>query len=72
MRAEGKLDMSNEEYEGYTAYAYLFWYRAISKHLAIGKNIRQYIKDFFKKVLDDNGGSMSAIKAKADRLFASM
>lgn len=40
MRWEKKL----EEYEGFLSYAYMFWYKAISKHIAIGKNVKPYIK----------------------------
>jgi hypothetical protein len=44
-KKEGDIDIKDE---GFMAYAYLFWYRAISKHVAIGKNIKEYIKIFFK------------------------
>ena len=65
---ERRAMLKREEYEGFTAYAFLFWYRAISKHMRIGKNIRPYIKDFFKKV-DQELGGMSEARKKADRFF---
>lgn len=49
MRAESEK-VSKEEYEGFQAFAYLFWYRAISRWIQIGKNIKPYIKEFFKKI----------------------
>jgi hypothetical protein len=49
----------------------MFWYKAISKHISIGKNSKQYIKDFFKKIADDLGG-MQVMKQKAERLFNSI
>jgi hypothetical protein len=71
MRRAGLLEMSNSEYEEFTAYAYLFYYRVISKHLPIAKNLKKYVKDFFKEIYDLNKESMSNVKAKADRLFSS-
>ena len=41
---ERRHEFSKEQCEGFFAYSYLFWYRAISKHLVLGKNIRDYIK----------------------------
>lgn len=59
-----------EDYQGFLAYAYLFWYKAISKHLHIGKNTKDYIKNFYRKIGDDLGG-INAIKQRAEKLFNS-
>jgi hypothetical protein len=40
------------EYEGFMAYAYMFFYKAISRHITIGKNLKQDIKAFFKSICD--------------------
>lgn len=45
-----KVRLSEGEYEGFMAFAYLFWYRAISRWLQIGKNTRPYIKEFFRGI----------------------
>ena len=60
--------ITKEDYDGFTAYAYLFWYRTISKHMQIAKNIRPYIKDFFR-LIDQEMGGMSNARKKADNFF---
>lgn len=47
---QAKEKVEKEEYEGFQAFAYLFWYRAISRWIQIGKNIKPYMKEFFKKI----------------------
>lgn len=71
MWKEYRWEKEGEDYEGFLAYAYLFWYKAISKHLQIGKNTKDYIKNFFKKILEDLGG-MNPIKQRAEKLFNSV
>lgn len=53
-------------------FAYMFFYKAISKHIAIGRNIKQDIKAFFKALLDEFGGSMNTIRNKAELYYKSL
>jgi hypothetical protein len=39
-----------EDFEGFEAFAFLFWYRAISKNMKIVPNVKPFIKDFFKEL----------------------
>jgi len=52
------------------SYAYVFWFRAVSKHHTIGKNIKGYIKEFFRLLGDELGG-MSVIRNKVNKLYNS-
>jgi hypothetical protein len=56
------------EYEGYMAYAYMFFYKAISRHIAIGRNLKQDIKLFFRTLCDELGG-MGSIRTKAELFY---
>lgn len=56
------------EHDGFMAFAYMFFYKAISKHLTIGRNLKQEIKMFFKALCDELGG-MSGIRAKAELFY---
>lgn len=47
---EAKEKMGVQEYEGFLAFAYLFWYRAISRWIQIGRNTKPYIKEFFRVI----------------------
>lgn len=47
-----RWEKSIMEYEGFMCFAYMFYYKAISKHMLIGKNLKQEIKMFFKKISD--------------------
>jgi len=60
---------AKEDYEAFMSYAYLFWYRAVSKFFVIAKNIKPYIKDFFKEVEVEMGGDMKIIRQKAIVIF---
>jgi len=49
----------------------MFWYRAICKHAAIGKNIKAYIKNFFKEIEEEFTG-MSVMRKKVELLYKSL
>jgi hypothetical protein len=55
-------------YDGFMAFAYMFFYKAISNHLLIGKNLKQDIKGFFKALLDEMGG-MGGIRTKTEAFY---
>lgn len=59
------------EYEGFMCFAYMFFYKAISKHLAIGKYIKQDIKAFFKSIVEEFGG-MTNVRNKAELFYKNM
>jgi hypothetical protein len=65
-----RWEKSAVEYEGYMCFAYMFFYKAISKHMTIGKYLKQDIKAFFKGILEEFGG-MSNVRAKAELLYNS-
>jgi len=45
---ENRLKEEAENSKEFACYACMFWYRSVCKHMSIGKNIKKYIKDFFK------------------------
>lgn len=57
-----------DEAEGFKAFAYLVWYKIIFKRMHIGKNIKQYIRDYFRKLDADLNGIAEARK-KAEKLY---
>lgn len=56
------------EYEGYLAYAYMFFYKAVSRHITIGSNLKKEIKDFFRSLCDELGG-IGKIRSKAETFY---
>ena len=54
--AEGLLKVNETERENFKAYAFVFWYKCLMKHKSIGKNMKPYIKDFFRKLDKEVGG----------------
>ena len=52
------------------SYAYMFFYKTISKHYNIGKNLKPDIKTFFKGLCDEMGG-MSSARTKAEEFYKS-
>jgi hypothetical protein len=65
------MHKSKEDYEAFMSYAYIFWYRVICKHAAVGKNIKVYIKDFFKEIEVELGG-MNVMRKKVEPLYKSL
>ena len=63
---EGRLQMEHKE--GFFAYAYLFWWSSIYRHMNIGKNIKGYIRDFFKQLEKEVGG-VSQARTKAQEFY---
>ena len=47
---------SKPEYEGYLAYAYMFWYKCINRHYPIVNNINKEVKATFVDVDKELGG----------------
>ena len=54
--------------EGFRAFAYLVWYKIIFKRMHIGKSIKQYIRDYFRK-LDSELGGIADARKKAEKLY---
>lgn len=65
-----RWEKSQREYEGYMSYAYMFFYKAVLKHIPVGKNLKQEIKTFFKNLGDEMGG-INGARAKADLFYKS-
>lgn len=58
----GLYSLPFDEAEGFRAYSYLIWYKIIFKRMHIGKNIKQYIRDYFRKLEGTLGGISEARK----------
>jgi hypothetical protein len=71
MIESGKKKMNKDDQEGFMAYAYLFWYSSIFKHMKIGKNIKSYIKEFFM-ALEKRIGGISEARKKADQWYSKL
>lgn len=65
-----RWDAKVTDYEGFLAFSYLCWHKAIDKNQTVGKNIPNYIKDFFKEIYNkDFNGEMKKIRDQAKNMF---
>ena len=66
---EGHLKVNAAESEAFISYSYVFWYKCLMKHKSIGKNMKPYIKEFFRGLEKEVGGIGEARK-KVERLYS--